>query len=73
MNKILYLYAYFKVRSHGFQKLFKGFLITDICTISAAHELFAKVYLEYERTLSKSIDDLQSNKILKPIANKCYN
>ena len=56
-----------------FKNFFKDFLITDICTIYAAHELFTKVYLEYERTLSKSIDDLQSNKILKPMANKCYN
>ena len=38
-----------------------------------AHELFTKVYLEYERTLSKSIEDLQSNKLLKPMANKCQN
>ena len=55
------------------QNFFKDFLITDISTINAAHELFTKVYLDYERNLAESIKLLQSEKILKDGPNKCYN
>ena len=55
------------------QNFFNDFLITDISTIYAAHELFTKVYFNYERNLAESIKFLQSEQVLKTSPNKCYN
>ena len=55
------------------RKYFKNNLITDACIGDFVHELFIKVYLEYNTALCNSIDNLQAKKQLIKHKRNFYN
>ena len=48
-------------------------LITESCNIDVVHELFIRVYLEYNMVLENSIMSLQNRNILKSCSRNYYN
>ena len=55
------------------REYFKDNLIIESCDIDVVHELFIKVYLEYNMVLENSIMSLQNRNILKSCSRNYYN